>query len=499
VLTSIRQRLLFSLLASIIVVGGFTIALSYIDARHEIQELFDAQLAESARIIQSQVLYLLQHDEDHGLRGKLEDNPLIPEETSYKRHDRDDDEDNDDEKKAYGIGHEYERKIAFQLRDRSGAILLRSASAPLLPLSARTIDTLPAGYSDESIGNETWRVFSLWDASHSYLVKVGEQYAVRNELAGKISRRLIQGSVIALPLLTILIWYGIGRGLAPLRKVAVEVARRDPRHLEPLDIGPVPDEIKPLATALNDLLQRLAEALEKERRFTDDAAHELRTPLAALKTQAQVAIRATNASERERALQQIVHGVDRATHLLDQLLTLARLQHKTEQLQLEPVDLHRLVAGLIADLAPRAMAREIELELKGPQDIVLDSHPVSLSILVRNLLANAINYTPPGGRIELELQPRADAVIIAIRDTGPGIDPDLLERVFDRFYRVSGSDAEGCGLGLAIARQSAELLGATLHLRNRQDQPGLVAEVCLPRMRDEGRGTRDEGQGTRDE
>lgn len=239
------------------------------------------------------------------------------------------------------------------------------------------------------------------------------------------------------------------------------------------------------------MLQRLADALEQERRFTDDAAHELRTPLAALKTQAQVAVRATDASERERALQQIIRGVDRATHLLEQLLTLARLQHKTDQLRLEPVDLHRLVAELIADLAPQAMARQIGLELKGPQNVELASHPVSLSILIRNLLANAINYTPQGGRIEVELKPGADAVVLAIRDTGPGIDPDLLQRVFDRFYRVSGSDAEGCGLGLAIARQSAELLGATLQLRNRQDQPGLVAEVCLPRRPRTGNGQAD--------
>ncbi len=299
-LTSIRQRLLFTLLASIIVVGGFAIARSYIDARHEIQELFDAQLAESARVIQSQVLYLLQHDEDHDLHEKLEDNPLIPEGRSHSRHTEE--EDDDDKEEAFSIGHEYERKIAFQLRDRNGTILLRSASAPPVPLSAKTIDTVPAGYSDESIGNETWRVFSLWDSSRVYLVQVGEQYAVRNELASKISRRLIQGSVIALPLLAILIWYGIGRGLAPLRKVAEEVERRDPRYLEPIEIGPVPDEIKPLAAALNALLHRLAEALEKERRFTDDAAHELRTPLAALKTQAQVALRATNASEREQAV-----------------------------------------------------------------------------------------------------------------------------------------------------------------------------------------------------
>lgn len=487
-LTSIRQRLLFTLLTSIIVVGGFSIARSYVDARHEIQELFDAQLAESARIIQSQLLYLLQHDEDHNLQEKLQDNPLIPERASHQRHTGDDDH---HDTEVFLIGHEYERKIAFQLRDRKGTILLRSASAPPFPLATGTVNSVPAGYSEQSIGNETWRIFSLWDASHRYLVQVGEQNAVRNELAGKVSRRLIQGSVIALPLLAILIWYGIGRGLAPLRKVAKEVARRDPRYLAPIEIGPVPDEIKPLATALNDLLQRLADALKQERRFTDDAAHELRTPLAALKTQAQVAVRATDASERERALQQIIRGVDRATHLLEQLLTLARLQYKTDQLRLEPVDLHRLVAELIADLAPQAMARQIGLELKGPQNVELASHPVSLSILIRNLLANAINYTPQGGRIEVELKPGADAVVLAIRDTGPGIDPDLLQRVFDRFYRVSGSDAEGCGLGLAIARQSAELLGATLQLRNRQDQPGLVAEVCLPRRPRTGNGQAD--------
>lgn len=480
-LNSIRKRLLLTLLTGIIAVGGFTIVRSYLDARHEIQELFDAELAETARLIQTQILYLLQHDEDDDLEARLESNPLIPAGPAADYDDDDDDEDEDDSD-GNEVGHEYEHKIAFQLYNRQGILLLRSATAPATPLSERKVRRRNAGYSDEEIGDQQWRVFSLWDSRRRYLVQVGEQYAVRNELAGKISLRLIQGSVIALPLLAILIWYGIGNGLAPLRKVAREVARRDPRFLEPVETGPVPDEVRPLVDAINDLLQRLAEALEKERRFTDDAAHELRTPLAALKTQAQVALRASDENERRRALQQILQGVDRATHLVEQLLTLARLQDDPSRLQREPIQLTRLLAELIAELAPQAMARNIELELKEAPPVELSSHPVSLHMLIRNLLANAIHYTPPGGHIEVELEDGPDAVTVRITDTGPGIDPDLLERVFDRFYRIDGSGVEGCGLGLAIARQSADLLGATLELRNRSDQPGLIAEVHLPRQ-----------------
>jgi two-component system sensor histidine kinase QseC len=430
---------------------------SYMDARYEVQELFDAQLAESARIIQAQLLFVMRSNTKDEIQRLLEDQPFLLEAHT-------DQNGNGDEISPYG--HEYEHKIAFQLWNNKSQLILRSPSAPTTALSELALDPATRGYSNEKIAGNNWRVFSLWDFNNEYLVQVGEKYDIRNELIHKISTRLIRPSLISLPILAFLIWFGIGRGLAPLKKVTTEVARREPGFLEPINIGPVPKEIRPLATALNDLLQRLAQALEMERRFTDDAAHELRTPLAALKTQAQVALRATEEQERKKALHQIIKGVDRASHLLQQMLTLARLHSSDEELVTETVPLYKFAADIVAQLAPLALSKHIALALEGDESASLEVNSISLELLLRNLIGNAVN-----------IQTRNDETFLTVTDSGPGIDPELLERVFDRFFRIPGQPASGCGLGLTIARQSVELLNAELELKNRTDGPGLIAEV----------------------
>ena len=466
--SSIRQRLLITLLLSIIIIGSITIVRSYLDARYEVQELFDAQLAESARIIQAQLLFVMRSNTRDEIQRLLEDQPFMSEKHANEKG-------NGDEISLYG--HEYEHKIAFQLWNNKSRLMLRSPSAPTTALSELALNPAIHGYSNEKIAGNDWRVFSLWDRNNEYLVQVGEKYDIRNELIHKISTRLIRPSLISLPILAFLIWLGIGRGLAPLKKVTTEVARRESGFLEPIDIGPVPREIRPLATALNDLLQRLAQALEMERRFTDDAAHELRTPLAALKTQAQVALRATDEQERNNALTQIIKGVDRASHLLQQMLTLARLHSSDEKLPTESVRLYKLAADIVAQLAPLALAKHIDLALEGDESATLEVNSVSLELLIRNLIGNAINYTPAHGDVQVNIQTSNDETVLTVRDSGPGIDPELLERVFDRFFRIPGQQASGCGLGLTIARQSVELLNAELELKNRTDGPGLIAQV----------------------
>jgi two-component system sensor histidine kinase QseC len=450
------------------VIGSITIVRSYLDARYEVQELFDAQLAESARIIQAQLLFVMRSNTKDEIRRLLEDQPFLPQAHTDKNG-------NGDEISPYG--HKYEHKIAFQLWNNKSQLILRSPSAPTTALSELALDPATRGYSNEKIAGNNWRVFSLWDRNNEYLVQVGEKYDIRNELIHKISTRLIRPSLISLPILAFLIWLGIGRGLAPLKKVTTEVARREPGFLEPINIGPVPKEIRPLATALNDLLQRLGQALEMERRFTDDAAHELRTPLAALKTQAQVALRATDQQERNNALQQIIKGVDRASHLLQQMLTLARLHSSGEELVTETVPLYRFAEDVVAQLAPLALSKHIALALEGDESASLEVNSVSLELLLRNLIGNAINYTPERGDVQVNIQTRNDETFLTVTDSGPGIDPELLERVFDRFFRIPGQPASGCGLGLTIARQSVELLNAELELKNRTDGPGLIAEV----------------------
>jgi two-component system sensor histidine kinase QseC len=463
---SIRRRLLVTLLLTISLVSGSTLVLSYYDAQHEVQELFDAELAQSAKVLQGLLLpELIQGDQAqlNTLSYLMQNLPPIVI--------------SDDEAGLYG--HEYERKIAFQVWNRNSKLLLKSVSAPEEPLSVSGLDPYRRGYSDEYVHNSRWRVFKLWDKNDRFLIQVAEHYDVREELTGDISGKLVAPALIALPVLGVLIWLGVGRGLAPVQHVAEEVTRRDPHNLQPMQVGPVPVEILPLVTELNQLFSQLHHAFERERHFTDDAAHELRTPLASVKTQAQVALRATGVAEQQQALRQVISGVDRATHLLGQMLTLARLNPEEKTLEREEIFLHALAADVVAEIAPAAIKKEIALELCGDEHAIVKADAISVSILVRNLVDNAVRYTPPGGTVRVEVSKQSDRTVLTVVDNGPGISEELQQRVFDRFFRVVGNNNQGCGLGLAIVKQIADLLSITVEIKNSDVDQGLVVKTTF--------------------
>lgn len=465
--TSIRRRLLFTLLLTISLVSGVTLVLSYYDAHHEVQELFDAQLAQSARVLQALLLPELLQGDPQRLQSLLhlsENYPVVI----------------DSEGEAGAYGHEYERKLAFQVWDNEKNLLLKSSSAPKEPLSVAGLEARNRGYSDEYVQNSLWRVFKLWDKSERYLIQVAERYDVREELTNDISNRLIAPALLALPVLGIMIWIGVGRGLAPVQHVANEVTRRDPHNLQPMEVGTVPVEIRPLVTELNELFAQLQHAFERERRFTDDAAHELRTPLASLKTQAQVALRATDEVQKQQALRQVISGVDRAAHLLEQMLTLARINPESNELKQEEIFIHALAADVIAQIAPTAINKKIALELTGDRHAVVKAHAISMSVLIRNLVDNAVRYTPEGGEVLVNVSKQGQQTVLTVTDTGPGISAELQQRVFDRFYRVIGNHNQGCGLGLAIVKQIADLFHITIELNNNDPGPGLTAKVIFP-------------------
>lgn len=462
-MTSIRRRLLVMLLTIIALVGAFTLVHGYRDARHEVQELFDAQLAQSARVLQAMVLRELNEDMQR-LQDFLEEGPSILDET-FQGH----------EPGPYG--HPYERKLAFQVWNREGELLLHSVTASRESLSGAPITAGTMGFTDALQDGMPWRVFSLWDSRGEYLIQVGERYDIRDELTHAISQRLVAPWLIALPLLAALIWFGVGRGLAPLHAVTAELRQRAPRHLEPMQVGRVPDEVRPLVEALNALFALLREAFVRERRFTADAAHELRTPLAALKTQAQVALRATHEAQRERALRSVILGVDRAAHLVEQLLTLSRMEPDAMQHERTALDLSGLTAEVLAEIVPAALDKTVQLDLDAEPDARVLAEPVALRILIRNLADNAVRYTPPGGTVIVRVHQRGEAVVLSVLDTGPGINPALRERVRDRFFRVAGTGESGCGLGLSIVQRIADLHGASLHLSDGPTGRGLDVEV----------------------
>lgn len=433
---SLRRRLLVWLLVGVTAGWLGALGFSYADAHHEIDELFDAQLVQVA-----QTLLALASEYD----------------------------DDDDIARLEADGHKYQKKFIFQLWDAEGRLLLRSQHAPTVPLAA--VD----GFS-QSAGEERWRYYSQWDREGQLRVQVAENHEVREELARHIAGRLLLPALFGLPLLAAWIWFATRRGLAPLDAIAAEVGQRAPERLEPLMPAAAPREIRPLLGALNDLLSRVEQALDNERRFTADAAHELRTPLAAIATQAQVAQRARDAAERDHALAQIAVGSRRASRLVEQLLTLARLD-PAAPLPRAALRLDRLAAEVCADHGAAALEKQIALELDAPQETVVAGNADLLRILLRNLLDNALRYTPAGGQVRVVVGEERGRVMLAVCDSGPGIPAGDRENALRRFQRFAGQEIAGSGLGLSIVARIAELHGARLELADGIGNPGLTVRT----------------------
>jgi two-component system sensor histidine kinase QseC len=440
---SIKRRLLVVLLLATLLAWVATLVLSYRDTRHELEELLDAHLAQSASLLIAQI----------GHEPEEIDNEHAPQ------------------------LHRYGRDVAFQIWEHGRKLLLHSASAPNVPLSSRR-----EGFSDSDLGGKHWRVFSTWDETRHFLIQVGERREVRDELAETIAENLMLPILITLPLLGVFIWFGVARSLGPLNTLGNQVAERRPENLAPLDIDAVPTEVSPLVDGLNHLFERVRESLNKERRFTADAAHELRTPLAAIRTQAQVARAATSDEERQHALDSVIEGCDRAAHLVEQLLTLARLEPEHVYSR-DRCDLRALSMDVIAELAPVAAAKQIDLQLVCDEAIQTNCISALVSILMRNLIDNAVRYSPHGSVVRVTLARTADGAEFSVSDQGPGIPVEAQTRVWERFYRVLGTNETGSGLGLSIVKRIAELHGAGLALAPGDDGRGLRVSVIFPAVR----------------
>ena len=360
--------------------------------------------------------------------------------------------------------------MVVQIWDRNGVQLFLSQPRRVLPQHAQL------GFTTLETDSGLWRVFSTLAAGQ--VVQIAQPMSARRELAASMALRTIMPLLAVLPFLAILIWFTIARGLKPLDRVAAAVARRSPALLEPLPDRDLPREVQPLVGALNDLLSRLSHTLDAQRAFVADAAHELRTPLTAVHLQAQLAERATTDTERAAALAELKGGLERGTRLVEQLLTLAREEPGVSATAASTVDLAALAREVIADLAPLAGAKGIDLGLSSATTSVLSGDPDALRTLISNLVDNAIRYTPAGGRVDVALADDVGGVVLSVRDSGPGIAIEDRERVFDRFYRGSGAGGiRGSGLGLAIVKRIAERHGAEVELGPGIDGRGLGVTV----------------------
>jgi two-component system sensor histidine kinase QseC len=367
------------------------------------------------------------------------------------------------------------RRLACQVWDVDGTLLTRSGGAPDSPLAG-----IDRGFANVTVDGEAWRVYAASDGDGGRRVLVGERRALRQELANRIAMALAVPFLVGLPALALGLGLGVRHGLRPLREVAGRVARMDPRDEGSWETPatPTPREITPLMRALSGLVGRLRTTLERERRFLGDAAHQLRTPLAALKTQAQVALDSPEPQQREHALHQVVAGAERADRLVQQLLTLARFE-EAGPAEGEPVDLKRTVERVLATLAGQAASRGTRLEADLPSEpVTVRGNPEALESLLANLVDNALRHGRADGRVDVRLFPHPP--VLEVADDGPGLAPEARERALARFHRLAGSGAPGSGLGLPIAARVAELHHGSLELAQGSDGRGLRVTVRLP-------------------
>ncbi|WP_245803996.1 ATP-binding protein [Geothermobacter hydrogeniphilus] len=334
------------------------------------------------------------------------------------------------------------------------------------------------GFSTHFSHDMLWRSFVHRRGAR--LIQASQPFSDRLEMTTGIAVGAIAPVLLLILVLGGIIWVSVTRSLRPLTDLTAGLRRRQPYALDPLSEENLPDELQPLVQALNSLLARLESAIEGQRRFVADAAHELRTPLAAVQLQAQVLQQSRGKEERQQALEQVRVGTERATHLVRQLLTLARLEPEDRLRLFEPVDLCALVKTVVAEQAPTALKREIDLGVCEAEPLTLIGDSEGLRILLGNLVDNAVRYTPSGGQIDVALRCEGGQALLVVEDNGPGIPAAERTRVFERFYRRPGSEVSGSGLGLAIVREIVIRHRGKIELDEGAQGVGLRVSVWLP-------------------
>ncbi|OJA06175.1 ATP-binding protein [Halomonas sp. QHL1] len=461
-MTSIRQRTLgLALLVfgiSMLVIGF----ISYRYAAHEIEALYDASLAQDARLLEG-LLQAPLPEETRGILINSLENALGSAARSSQRV----------------AGYRADSQLGFQLWEGE-RLLLRSANAPEPPLADQ-----PSGFTSQSIDEVEWRIY-VHEVTHStQRIVVSEREDVRGDIIRAVALRTLMPDLIGLPLLTILLWWSIGWGLAPLSRMAEQIRSRDPHNLQPLTLSPLPHELDTIAGALNRLLKRLRIMRVREKRFIADAAHELRTPLAVLDLHTQNALTAENPEDRREALNHLRGGVARATRLVTQLLTLARLEPEEESLpEYRTSHLLSEVRETLAKLSPLAAEHEQQLLLNADEqaDWLMLEEPGAIETLVQNLVGNALQHSPHQSVISITLATTPQGFQLMVDDQGPGIPINERKKVVERFQRAGPS--AGSGLGLSIVERLVTRHGGTLHL---DDAPsgGLRVRIYLQRPREE--------------
>lgn len=455
-MTSIRRRLLLGFLAFASVGWAVTMAAVWYQVSDEIEEVYDAHMIQTAHELGDMVSALLHLSDPGAVQNLPSLDPLLKK-----------------------LSHPTEQ-------NRYAATLSARIWWRGVPLHARGIGpSPPTPRQDGKVEvvhrhGQSLRRYAYFDATQQVSVEVTEQYNARTHIIDEVAQAATLPLLILLPLFGIAIWFAIGGGLHPLTRIVEGIRRRSPRDLTPLDLQNTPREIRPLIESLNQLFERLQQAMDHERRFTGDASHELRTPLAALRIQAQLALRTQDPQQREHALHQLLNGIDRSTHVVEQLLSLARLDSSLDHTKCSSIELRPLLLEQVQQVQALTRDKRVSLQvMDGDASVCGDE--VTLMILLRNLLDNAIRYTPPDGQVRLACRVDGREIILEVADSGPGIPPDQYQTLLQRFTRGGDQAEAGCGLGLSIVQRVAEIHRARLEL-GQSSLGGLRAWVVFPKF-----------------
>ena len=445
ILKSLRGRLFIILVSATGLIWLCATAWIFLQTRSEVEHVLDTRLQEAARMVSSLALNADVSSSAGGQPGSA----LVPEYAGY------------------------ERQLSCQIWSLDGRLVARSSGAP-----DDSLGNQKDGFSDQQVGGETWRVYAISDSSKGIRVLVGDRLGLRERLVSDLIRGLLWPTIFIVPLLGLLIWTSLGRGLRPLQLMAVDLKYRSVDDMRPIDSSQTPPEILPLVNSLNNLFARLDAARQHERDITAFAAHELRTPLAGLKTQAQVAIATTDPTARESALRHIVVSVDRAARLVRQLLAIARLDAHSEVELKDEVNLGRLLEEITLPDSATGLAKVV-LD-PSLDDITIVTNRDLLAIALRNLHENAIQHMRKEGTVTWSAANDNSHAAITIDDEGPGIPENELLLVTNRFFRGQQKSPSGSGLGLAIVQLALEKIGGSLALKNKHGHRGLRTTVSLP-------------------
>jgi two-component system OmpR family sensor kinase len=432
---SLRARLLLFLLAAIVLTASIQALVAYRTVLKEADEIFDYHMQQMAL----------------SLRAGLPPSSTVG-----------------------GIGGtEQNFEFVVQVWTADGVRIFESAEEAALPQIA------VLGFADVRARGTTYRVFSM--QTRALVIQVAQDMAVRRQMAGALALRSIAPVALMAPILMLVVWWVVSRSLAPVARVRRQVAARQAEDLSPVSEDELPEEVRPLVHELNLLFERVRRAFDAQKNFVADAAHELRSPLAALKLQVQGLQRAGDQAARELAVNRLAAGIDRATRLVEQMLALARHEAAAAGTPpLEAVDLAEVARLAISDAVAAAQARHIDIGVAQADPATVSGRKEALRVLLRNLLDNAVKYTPGGGRIDVRIAAGEDGVVLSVEDSGPGLPPAERERVLDRFYRTGdaqAASAPGSGLGLAIVKSIADLHGASVSLGPSERLGGLRVAV----------------------